>query len=186
MLLVRHTEVARAWRGRCYGQSDMGLSREGMRHARTLAAALACEPVAAIVHSGLRRTHVLAQLLARRTGVTPLADRRWRERAFGDWEGRSWDTIWRTTGDAMNGMMTDPDGFRPGGGETGAELAARCREAWHTLPTNGLVVLIAHGGPIGSIRAAAAGAALGKVTHFVPKLGDAARLSRAAFECHRA
>lgn len=83
VLLIRHTEVARAWRGRCYGQSDVGLSREGKRQARTLAAEIACEPVAAIVHSGLRHTRVLADLLARATSLMPIVDPRWRERGFG-------------------------------------------------------------------------------------------------------
>lgn len=182
MLLVRHTEVAHAWRGRCYGQSDMGLSREGLRHARTLAAALAREPVTAIVHSALRRTRVLADLLSRATGLMPTVDPRWRERDFGDWEGRSWNAIWRATGNAMDGMMTDPHGFRPGGAETGAELAARCIDAWHALPTDGLVVVVAHGGSIGTLRAVASGAALDDVLRFVPELGEIVRVPRLAHD----
>ncbi len=183
VLLVRHTEVALAWHGRCYGHSDMGLSREGTRHARKLAVAIASEPLAAIVHSGLRRTGVVADLLARMTGLAPIADPRWRERGFGDWEGRSWDAIWRATGNAMDGMMTDPEGFRPGGGETGAELATRCYKAWHALPMNGRVVVIAHGGPIGALGAAARNASLHEVPSFIPKLGGSLKLPRTAFNC---
>ncbi len=182
VLLVRHTEVVRAWRGRCYGQSDMALSREGTRHARTLAVAIAREPVAAIVYSGLRRTQVLAELLARMTGLTPIADPGWRERGFGDWEGRSWNAIWRATGNAMDRMITDPYGFRPGGGETGAELATRCIAAWHALPTDGPIVVVAHGGSIGTLQAVASGTALGDVLRFVPKLGKIVRLPRSAYD----
>lgn len=157
VLLVRHPPVARAWAGRCYGRSDMGWSRAGAALARPLAARLAAEPLDAIVHSGLVRTRRLAEAVAQaRPGCPVLADPRWAERDFGGWEGRTWQAIWRETGDAMDGMMTDPAGLRPGGGETGAELSARVAAGWAALPP-GLVLVVAHGGSIAALRCALAG-----------------------------
>jgi broad specificity phosphatase PhoE len=178
ILLIRHTAVARRWHGVCYGISDTGLSIEGRRHARRLDAELASENVSAVVHSGLRRASMLATLIAHRHGVTPMVDARWRERDFGSWEGRSWNAIWRQTGDEMNRMMHDPDGYRPGGGETGADLAGRVAAAFADLPTGGTVIVISHGGPIATLRACRAQRPLTEAMHFIPEPGTIIALAR--------
>lgn len=180
VLLVRHPLVARAWAGRCYGRSDMGWSRDGAVLARALVEQLAREPIDAVVHSGLRRTHRLADAVARRRGVPATADAAWCERDFGTWEGRSWHAIWRETGDLMDRMMTHPASFRPGGGETGAAMARRVRAAWDALPAHGTTLVVAHGGPIAAIRAAAAGAPATATARFIPACGAVIALPRAA------
>ena len=82
-LLVRHTEVARAWQGRCYGQSDIGLSRTGAARARSLAPELAAWQPDVVLHSGLRRAQILAEATAASASVTAKADPAWMEREFG-------------------------------------------------------------------------------------------------------
>ncbi|WP_374294421.1 histidine phosphatase family protein [Sphingomonas sp.] len=170
-MLLRHPPVAKAWAGRCYGVSDMGWSREGLAMARSLAATMRADVV---VHSGLRRTRRLAGMLR----GAAIEDVRWRERDFGTWEGRRWDAIWRESGDAMDGLMTDPDGFRPGGGETGAMLAGRVMAAWEALPPADTVLVIAHGGPIASLRCLLAGAPLTEAVRFIPACGEMVDLPR--------
>lgn len=150
VLLVRHTEVARAWKSRCYGISDMRLSREGAAHARALATELAAWHPETILHSDLRRARILAEAIANLAGVGVHAVPRWQERDFGSWEGRSWDAIYRATGNAMDGMIDDPHHFRPGGGETTMELARRSLAAFGRLP-EGRVLVVTHGGPIAAI-----------------------------------
>ena len=177
-LLVRHPPVARAWAGRCYGRSDMGWSREGQAVARALADRFADEPLAAIVHSGLRRTRRLADLVARRHSCPIIADPRWAERDFGDWEGRTWQAIWRETGDAMDGMIHDPHGFRPGGGETGLELSNRALAAWADLPPGDPILVVAHGGPIAAIRCAMAGDPLTAMADHIVPTGTVVTVSR--------
>lgn len=171
ILLVRHTAVAIRWKGVCYGVSDAGLSREGLHHARRVDEALAGERVTAVVHSGLKRASRLADLIARRHGLAAVADDRWRERDFGSWEGRRWTAIWRETGDEMERMMRDPEDYRPGGGETGAELAARATAAFADLPSDGTVIVVSHGGPIASLRALASGRVLTDAVDFIPEPG---------------
>lgn len=151
ILLVRHTEVAQCWRGRCYGASDAGLSRSGRAAIGPLVDALAQRPVTRIIHSDMARTRALAVPLARRCGVPLIADPRWRERGFGLWEGRPWTAIYRETGAAMDGMIEAPESFRPGGGETTHELGARAYAAWQALSSDGMTVVITHGGPIGAL-----------------------------------
>lgn len=151
VVLVRHTEVARAWRGRCYGASDVPLSHAGMAATRPLARDLAALAPAWIVHSGLIRTAVLADRIAALAGCPVTCDPDWRERDFGTWEGQSWAAIYRATGNAMDGMIDAPATFRPGGGDTTIELAARVDAAWRRLPP-GTGIVVTHGGPIAALR----------------------------------
>lgn len=170
VLLVRHTEVALGWRGRCYGQSDMGLSRAGARAACAIVSAWDA-PVTAIVHSGLRRAATLADRLGARLGVGATVDRDWRERDFGAWEGRSWQAIWRETGAAMDGMLTAPDSFRPGGGETTRQLVDRAVQAWSRLPGGDRIVVVAHGGSIAAVRMVLANASIAELANYIPAPG---------------
>ncbi|GGB71654.1 phosphoglycerate mutase [Blastomonas aquatica] len=177
MLLVRHTQVARAWQGRCYGQSDMGLSREGAVHMRALAPELAAWNPEIILHSGLRRARILAEAVATLVGVPARADPQWQERDFGSWEGRSWDAIYRATGNAMDGMIDAPGHFRPGGGETTMELARRALTGFDTLPA-GRVLVITHGGPIAAILGMRQGLAAREWPGLVPQLGGIVEIDR--------
>ncbi|MEN2786603.1 histidine phosphatase family protein [Sphingomonas qilianensis] len=178
MLLVRHPPVAKAWAGRCYGRSDMGWSRAGAAMAADLAAQLGEQRLEAIVHSGALRTRRLAAMIGARTGAPVQEDGGWLERDFGSWEGRRWQAIWRETGDLMDRMMTDPIGFRPGGGETGEALSARAQAAWQRLPSRGTLLVVAHGGPIAALRCWRAGAALERMIDFVPACGEIVRIAR--------
>jgi broad specificity phosphatase PhoE len=151
VVLVRHTEVARRWRGRCYGQLDVGLSRAGAVAAKALVDRLAGEAFDAVVFSGAKRTRALAEPLAARLGLVAVCDARWLERGFGDWEGLNWEAIYRATGSAMDGMIDDPAGFRPGGGETTFEMRDRVVEGLAALPV-GRCVVVTHGGPVAALR----------------------------------
>lgn len=177
ILLVRHTEVARAWRGRCYGVSDTGLSRAGAVHAAALAAGLAEWQPEIVLHSGLRRTRHLALLVAAAAGVGSRSEPQWGERDFGTWEGMSWAAIHRATGDAMDGMIDAPDSFRPGGGETTSDLADRAATALAGLPA-GRVVVVTHGGPIAALRGRRLGLAARDWLALVPALGEAWDVTR--------
>lgn len=151
VLLVRHTEVACCWRGRCYGASDTGLSRQGRAQMYALVPELVAWKPERIVHSGLRRSAVFAEAVGRAASCAVSVDPRWRERGFGDWEGVSWSAIYRTSGSAMDGMIDAPASFRPGGGETTMELAERAMAAFAALPS-GRTLVVAHGGSIAALR----------------------------------
>lgn len=184
--LVRHTEVARHWRGRCYGVSDVGLSREGLAAIRPLARELAALRPEWIIHSDLLRTRRLAHAVAELAGCPIIADPSWRERDFGTWEGQTWNAIYRASGDAMDGMIDSPDTFRPGGGDTTFDLAARVSAALSAVPP-GSCVVVAHGGPIAALLGQQRGFAPREWLQLVPSPGayitlqpDAASLSGCA------
>jgi broad specificity phosphatase PhoE len=153
LILVRHPPVAKNWQGRCYGQSDAGLSREGSNMVPDLVRRLSVLQPDVIIHSGLARTRLVADVLARQMNLPIIAQPLWRERGFGAWEGQTWNAIYRATGNAMDGMMTDPAGFRPGDtGETTAEMVRRTLAAMREIPPGKRAAIISHGGPIAAAQ----------------------------------
>jgi alpha-ribazole phosphatase/probable phosphoglycerate mutase len=117
------------------------------------------------------RTRAVAEPLARRLGLNCIPDPQWRERHFGTWEGKSWNAIYRESGNAMDGMVDDPNGFQPGGGETTAAMAMRVQRAMTALATDAHIVVIAHGGPIASAIAIRTGVALEQLAALIPAPG---------------
>ncbi len=177
-LLVRHTAVARAWAGRCYGASDVPLSRAGRAALAPLAIALGSTSPVWVMHSGRVRTRLLAERIASVAQCPLLEDKDWRERNFGTWEGESWAAIYRATGNAMDGMIDAPATFRPGGGETTLELAARVRRAWQRLPDT-MGVVVTHGGPIAALVGQLSGEPVAAWPGLIPAPGGAVAVARA-------
>ena len=174
LILIRHTQVASHWQPRCYGQSDAGLSSVGRRAARTIAANLDIPLGSVIVTSPLRRARFLGALLAPKLRGELIVEPALAERDFGTWEARLWTDIYAETGSDMMGLITAPDTFRPGGGETTTELQDRAVAWVHSLnyPDNACVVAIAHGGPIAAIRGSLSAAPVEDWLALVPDCGE--------------
>lgn len=151
LLLVRHTAVSPRYAGRCYGRTDVALSAAGLAEARTVAAAVVGEGFDAVFSSPSRRARILALRVGARLDRPVRIEPRLAERHFGAWEGRSWDEIWAEEGGAMDGMIDAPDNYRPGGGETTGELAARVLAWFRDLALGTAFVAAAHGGPIAAL-----------------------------------
>ncbi len=177
VLLVRHGEPHPRWRGVCYGQTEVGLSRRGQTQSRRAAERLAAEPITALFSSDLRRARFLADLLAVACGLEVIEEPLLRERCFGGWEGRGWDEIHAETGSAMDGLLLDPEGFRPPGGESTAELAQRVLSWCRRLPPHGLVVAVSHGGPIAALRGSRLGLPVPAWLDLVPGFGEIVEVS---------
>lgn len=172
ILLVRHGCVAERYRGVCYGSSDVELSDEGQQQTLALAEELSALPITHLVHSGLTRARVLAELIAERAGVAATVAPALAEINFGEWELRSWDDIFREVGEAVSGLIHSPATFRAPLGETTFELRDRVL-AWHReLPTKGLIVAIGHGGAFGVLRGALAGVPVTKWPSLIPQHGQ--------------
>jgi broad specificity phosphatase PhoE len=174
--LVRHTAVAAHWAGRCYGQSDVGLSRDGRAAARALAPRIAALGARRLYVSPLRRARFLAGLVLREAaGAGLVIEPRLAECHFGGWEGQTWDAIYAASGDAMMGLVTAPKTFRPGAhGEATFTLRDRAL-AWFEEAVRGAdgpVVAVCHGGPIAAIRGTLAGAPVVDWPGLVPKVGE--------------
>lgn len=149
--LLRHTEIEQQWMTRCYGQSEVGLSGAGKRAAADLVEELGEIPWKQVVSSPLGRALAIAAPLAVGLGLSAQVDSRLSERHFGRWEGLEWDAIYATSGNAMDGLIDNPSGFAPPGGETTFQLRDRVI-AWHRgLVGPGPILAVSHGGPIAAL-----------------------------------
>jgi broad specificity phosphatase PhoE len=177
--LVRHTAVARHWSGRCYGRSDVPLSREGREAAKHLATRIAGFGVPRLYVSPLRRARYLAGLVSRaEQGIEIVLDARLQECHFGGWEGSTWDAIYAESGEAMMGLLYAPGTFRPGGdGETTYLMRDRVLH-WldDALHDGAPIVAICHGGPIAAIRGTISGAPVDRWPSLVPAYGEVVTL----------
>ncbi|MEM8931142.1 MAG: histidine phosphatase family protein [Acidobacteriota bacterium] len=171
-VLIRHGEVHRRWRGVCYGASDVGLSPRGRAQHRRLADRLARWSVRQVVSSDLRRTRHLAVAIAERHDLEPTFEPALRERDFGAWERRDWQTIYEETGAAMDGMIDAPRTWRPPAGETTYAMRDRVVDCFDRLASRGGLVVVTHGGPIAALRGTRLGLAVREWPALVPPWGS--------------
>jgi broad specificity phosphatase PhoE len=179
LILVRHAEVAARYHGVCYGQSDIELSSTGVEQSESLAGQLAELDPAVVIHSGLKRTQLLAEFLANRTGAPLNRCDAIRERNFGDWELQSWDEIYKNTDGDIDRMVTEPESFRPPAGETTFEMRDRVVQWFQSLPQSSLVVAITHGGPIAALCGYLEGLPVEDWASRIPATGECVRIDRA-------
>lgn len=147
VLFVRHGQTEENAAGILQGHRQTSLNDVGRRQAMRVAGRLATwsPNVEAIVSSDLDRALDTATTIARAVGLAVDVDADWRERAFGDLEGRTIGeaNIWR----AAAGEDADPPG-----GEPMRAFDARVERALTRIPQRfdrlATVVVVTHGGPV--------------------------------------
>lgn len=163
VILVRHGETAWNRATRIQGHTDIPLSPLGLAQAQRLAEALADEPLAAVYASDLSRARQTAEALAATRGLEVRLDVGLRERAFGRFEGLSWEEIaQRFPDDSARWRRREPD-FAVGGGESLSTFSARCVGAARRVVAahpGESIVLVAHGGVLDCLYRAATRTAL--------------------------
>ena len=163
LILIRHGETAWNRATRIQGHTDIPLSPLGLAQAARLATALAEEPLAAIYSSDLSRARQTAQCLADAHGLPVHTDAALRERAFGRFEGLSWQEIEQGyPEEAVRWRKREPD-FPVGGGESLTVFSARCLDAARRLAgahPGCSIALVAHGGVLDCLYRAATRVAL--------------------------
>lgn len=165
IVLVRHGESAPARLDapapRVDGRSDPALDPQGRKEADLVAERLQHEDVAAIYVSSLRRTHETAAPLAARLGLEPVVEPRLSEVFLGDWEGPYFRKHFAEGHPiALQAIKEERWDAIPGAESTEA-FQARIRagiEAIAAAHPDRRVVVVTHGGVIGSIVALATGA----------------------------
>ena len=151
ILAIRHGETAWNVDTRIQGHLDIPLNDTGLQQARWLADALAGrDEVQAIYASDLSRAHVTAQAIARAMGQTVTTHTGLRERAFGDFQGRTFAEIEAELPEhALHWRKRTPEWTPPGAGESLLTLRERVIRTVHELASRHLgeqIVLVAHGG----------------------------------------
>lgn len=178
LLLVRHVPVAQSYQGLCYGRSDVPLDEHGRRLCTDLAGELSNVPAAGVLHSGLTRTRLLAERLGEQIGCPVVECPALQERDFGNWELRPWDEIYAAHGEEMLGVVTQPQTYRPGGGETTFELRDRVLEWFSALPAEGPMIAVTHGGPIAALLGTLQRRPVHEWTSLIPRCGESVRVPR--------
>ena len=117
LYLVRHPrpEVPA---GHCYGRSDLAANEADVERVVAALAGQGLDGAMPVYASPLARSAALA----RRLTPAPAFDARLVEMDFGAWELRSWNDIPRSEIDAWSADLLH---YRPGGGESVMDVAAR-------------------------------------------------------------
>jgi 2,3-bisphosphoglycerate-dependent phosphoglycerate mutase len=151
ILAIRHGETAWNVDTRIQGHLDIPLNATGLQQAQWLAQALAeRDAVDAVYASDLSRAHATAQAIAGAMGLAVTADPGLRERAFGNFQGRTFAEIeaeWPEH--AQHWRQRSPHWVPPGGGESLVALRDRVLTTVHALASRHVgeqIVLVAHGG----------------------------------------
>ena len=160
IVAIRHGETAWNASTRIQGHTDIPLNDHGHRQAQLLAQALAeAEPIDAVYSSDLQRAHATALALAQATGAPLHTHVGLRERAFGEFEGRSFDHIEAELPQAAHFWRTRvPDWSPPGGGESLLIMQERVLTTLDELAQQHLgqhIALVAHGGVLDILYRAA-------------------------------
>jgi broad specificity phosphatase PhoE len=123
--LVRHGATVLSAEAAFAGETDVALSEEGREQARSLAARLAEESIAAFYASPMSRTMETARILAapHRLEVQPRDGLR--EISHGHWEGRKRAEVEKLFPEEYARWEADPFSFSPSGGESGLAVTAR-------------------------------------------------------------
>lgn len=164
LLLVRHGESQPAHPDRPFptvdGHADPPLDPRGMREAERVADRLGDADIAAIYTSTLRRTHQTAAPLAARLGLEPVVDPDLREVYLGEWEGGVFPQRMREWGPVARQVFAEERWEVIPGAEPSSSVRTRLRAAVERIAAahrDGRVVVVAHGGVIGTILAMATG-----------------------------
>jgi probable phosphoglycerate mutase len=124
LLVVRHGETAWNVEGRIQGHRDSPLTPAGVAQARAVAERLRGERLSALFGSDLGRAVETARHVADATRLALRLHPGLRERAYGVFEGLTWEEIERTwPEDFARARARDPEHVVPAG-----ESAARFRE----------------------------------------------------------
>jgi ribonuclease H / adenosylcobalamin/alpha-ribazole phosphatase len=185
LYLARHGESDWNVANRFQGVTDRPLTERGRRQAEELAQEVAGKGIDAVYSSPLRRALDTAAIVAGRLGLEPVADPGLREIDVGSWAGLSRAEVESRFPDAFHRWVGGGDGWDDG--ENYEQMSKRVLAAVARIagahPT-GSVLLIAHGGPIRAIHAAAAGMDVHAYRRIRP-VEPNARLSAVAVEGER-
>jgi probable phosphoglycerate mutase len=127
-LLLRHGETPLSIEKRFSGRGDPALTDRGEAQAAAAASRLADFGVEVIVSSPLQRARQTAEAVAAKTGRDVVIEDGFAETDFGEWEGRTFGEVGKSSPDLLREWLADPN-LAPPGGESMTATAARVAAA---------------------------------------------------------
>lgn len=150
VLLIRHGLVSEDAEGRFFGAADAPMSPAGEAQIRELAARLRPRvTVEAIYCSDLSRSRRTAELLAGDSAIPIRIRPALREIDMGEWQGLLHRELAALRPADYAARGRDIANFRPPGGESFADLAARVLPCWRDIVADGeaqVVAVASHAG----------------------------------------
>jgi alpha-ribazole phosphatase/probable phosphoglycerate mutase len=128
---------------------DIDVTPQGVTQLERVADRLAAVPLKAVYASTLRRSLRGAEQVAKRHGLSVIANPAFREKAFGAWEGLTYDEVAERFPDEWARWLADPPTLKPRDGESYLEMHTRVLPAFTEIvaahPASE-IALVAHGG----------------------------------------
>jgi broad specificity phosphatase PhoE len=158
IILWRHGRTEWNVVDRFQGQTDIPLDEVGHAQAARAAAVLAAYRPAGLYSSDLSRCYQTAELLAERTGLEIITDKRLREIHVGSWEGLLGEEIRAADPELARRLWAGEDVRRSPTGESPSEVAERMLEPLmeiaESAADHSTVVVVTHGlsGRVGACR----------------------------------
>jgi broad specificity phosphatase PhoE len=158
IILWRHGRTEWNIVNRFQGQADIPLDQVGYAQAERAAEVLARYQPSSLYSSDLSRCYQTAEMLAQRTGLEIITDKRLREIHVGSWEGLLGDEIKAADPELARRLRAGEDVRRSPTGESPSEVAERMAEALNEIAEaaedHSTVVVVTHGlaGRVGACR----------------------------------
>ena len=146
--LIRHGDIDTFSPSRFLGQTDLPLNETGIRQARALHDRLQHIKFSHVFTSPLQRAAQTAALVSGRAIESVNRIGAFKEINLGAWEGLTVEEVRSQFPGAYEQRGQDLECFRPQGGESFADLSARCYPALLTLVNeySGPLLVVAHAG----------------------------------------
>lgn len=150
--LIRHGQTDSNAGKSFQGRIDNPLNAVGLDQAEQMAEYMSQLPIDAIYCSSLLRAKQTAEALSKRCNLPCKPMDLLQETSFGEWEGKSFDELWKKYPKEMGIFMTTPGDWTPPGGISFLESQERCKQALKLiLEEQGHdknIAIVAHGGII--------------------------------------
>jgi phosphoserine phosphatase len=170
IVLLRHGATDWNLQGRCQGTTDLRLNEVGIRQARSIAARLSQETIAAVYSSHLKRAQETAEFVSRPHRLEIQIEKDVRELDHGALEGLTFKDIRENFPEFIQKWRTEPAAIQVPGGERLIDVAHRTWNGLHRIAqrhrSNDTVVVVSHNFPILSILCRIAGVHLNQYRTF--------------------
>ena len=162
--VTRHGQTDWNKEERYMGHREIPMSDKGKEQINASAQQLEHKKIDIIISSDLLRCKETAEIIGKKLGIEPIFDKRLREIDEGAWEGLLRSEVMEKFPDLWE-KRTDLDNKR-GGAETWRDVSSRMKEAFDDYQKqykDKNVLLVTHGGAIGSLTAMLRGFPEGKI-----------------------
>jgi alpha-ribazole phosphatase len=159
--LLRHGETEYHAQQRLLGRLDIGLNERGREQARRVVEFFRGLKLDAVYSSPLKRCLETAAPVAEDQGLSIQIMEGLMEVDMGEWDGRTFEELFREEGELVGKWMRNPSSVAiPGGEDFGAvrdRVMSSVREITSRHPGDQRVLVVTHGGPIRGILCEALG-----------------------------